>query len=342
MERAGFLTAGTWCVDRNITVERWPEEDMAVEAGAIELSGGGSACNFAVAIRRLDPAVPVETQGLVGAGGFGDLVVEIADRHGIDRRGLHRSGEDRTQATDAYLSEATGRRTHVLFLGLARALTPEHFDLSATRARTLHLGLPGLHEIMDAPWKGDANGWVTVLKAARAAGIETNLELVANAPEEIRRLALPCLPHLTTLVVNDQEIGAIAGRETVRGGVTDEASCEAAAQMLLGEGAMELVVVHFPAAAILVARDGAVIRQPSVAIPDAARVGANGAGDAFAAGFFLARHRGEAPADCLRLGHAVAAASLRAADTFSAIESAAACRALADGWGWRQPAGAMT
>jgi sugar/nucleoside kinase (ribokinase family) len=98
---------------------------------------------------------------------------------------------------------------------------------------------------------------------------------------------------------------------------------------------MELVVVHFPQGAVLVARDGEVIHLPSVAVPDAERKGANGAGDAFAAGFFYGRHEGWARADCLRMGHAAAAACLRAAETYASVESARACLELAERWGWR-------
>lgn len=335
MERHGFVTAGTWCVDRNIIVDQWPREDMAATVRDVRLAGGGSACNFGVDMRRLDPSVPVETQGLIGADAEGDFLLGVAKEHRIDISGLHRSEAGRTEVTDAYVSAATGRRTHILFYGVAGQMTPDHFDFSRTRARYLHLGLPGVHEQMDGPWGEDANGWVTVLRKARAAGLETNMEFVANEEEAIRRLALPCLPYLTTLVVNDQEIGAMARMETVSDDLTDPAVCLAAARKVIGEGAMDVVVVHFTHGAVLVARDGEVIHQPSVAVPDGERKGANGAGDAFAAGFFYGRHKGWNRAECLRMGHATAAASLRSAETYAAVESAKACLELADRWGWR-------
>lgn len=336
MERRGFVAAGTWCLDRNITVDRWPSEDMAVIVRAIEPAGGGPACNFAVDLRRLDPSTPVEAQGLLGRDAEGDFLLRVAIDHGIDVSAARRTDDDRTEVTDAYRSAQTGRRTHILFPGVAGLMTPDHFDFSRTQARYLHIGLPGLHALMDAPWGEDANGWVTVLKRARDAGMETNLELVAADEAEIRRLALPCLPWLTTLVVNDHEIGAMAGLATVTQGATDARACEEAARRMLDRGAMELVAVHFTAGAVLVSRDGEVIHQPSVAIPDAERKGANGAGDAFAAGFFHGRQKGWSRRDCLKMGHAAAAACLRATDTYSTVESAEACLALAAGWGWRE------
>ena len=64
--RRGFVTGGCWCVDRNRTIPFWPKEDMSVSTSAPIMRGGGSACNFAIDIRRLDPQMWVETIGLVG------------------------------------------------------------------------------------------------------------------------------------------------------------------------------------------------------------------------------------------------------------------------------------
>jgi len=335
MERSGFLTAGTFVLDRNITVDCWPEEDMATTVRAVHLSGGGSACNFAVDMLKLDPSVPVATQTLIGADAEGDFLIAEAGRLGIDTAGFARTSEARTQVSDAYHSAATGRRTHMLFLGCAELMTPDHFDFSTTTARFLHLGLPGIHKRMDAPWQGAANGWVSVLERAQAAGLETNLELVSTSAEALREVITPCLAHLTTLVCNDFEIGAMALQATVSGGVTDWAAVEAAARDVLAKGAMELVAVHFTAGAVLVTRSGEAVHVPSVAVPSGANKGANGAGDAFAAGFFYGRHKGWDHRACLRMGHATSAACLRAPGTYEAIESAEACLALAESWGWR-------
>lgn len=333
--RRGFLTAGSWVADRNITVDHWPGEDMLATVQSVELAGGGPGCNFAVGMKRLCPEMPVETQGLIGAGEMGDFLIGVADAHGIDRRGLHRTSAAQTQVTDAYLSAQTGRRTHILFPGCGPLLTPDHFDFSTTTARFLHLGLPGIHAQMDAAWKDEQNGWVAVLRAARAAGLDTNMELVSAPDAVIRQLVLPCLPLLDTLVVNDTEIGALAGRRTVTEDVTDAVAVEQAAREVLSKGSMALVVVHFTMGAVLVARDGTVLHVPSVAVPREERRGSNGAGDAFAAGFFCAFHEGEPLEDCLRLAHASAAASLRAADTYGGIMTARECLELARRWGWR-------
>lgn len=333
--RKGFVTAGTWCVDRNITVDSWPKEDMAAVVRNVELAGGGCGCNFAVDIRKLDPAMPVATQGLIGAGEMGDFLIGIADEYGIDRKRLHRTSDAQTQMTDAYVSTQTGRRTHILFFAAADLLTPDHFDFSDCNAKVLHLGLPGIHKLMDASWGDDANGWATVLRKAKAAGLKTNFEFVASPEEKIREVGLPCLQYLDTLVVNDFEIGALASCQTVDDGVTDVAAVFEAARDVLAKGAMELVAVHFTSGAVLVTHDGTEVFQPSVKVQDEDRKGANGAGDAFAAGFQYGIYEGWSGQDALKLGHATAAACLRSVGTYTTVGTVAECLDLAQQWGWR-------
>ena len=214
--RRGFIAGGTWCLDRNRRIDAWPREDSVGIAWGLEERGGGPACNLAIDIKRLDPSIPVETIGLVGSDEAGRKLIAEAERAGLDHRQMHVSNQAPTHTTEAFISQASGLRTHISDLGVSTLLSPEHFDFSTTSARYMHLGLPGIHPLMDSIWQNDANGWVTVLKAARTAGLETNLELCTVTPERLRGLILPCLPHLDTLIVNDSEIGALAQMATSR------------------------------------------------------------------------------------------------------------------------------
>src|SRR5258707_9292418 len=201
-QRVGFVTGGTWCVDRSKMLAYWPGEDGLVEIEDVEQRGGGSGCNFAVDMRRLDPTMPVETIGLVGDDEDGRFLPAEADAFGIVREQLQVTREIATQYTDAFGSRRSGRRTHLYYPGAASLLTPDHFDFAGTRGRILHLGLPGVHKLMDAPWGGEASGWVATLKLARAAGLETNLALCSIPPQRRAALAGPCLPPPASLVVN--------------------------------------------------------------------------------------------------------------------------------------------
>lgn len=333
--RQGVATAGTWCVDLNKSIAQWPAEDTSNEVLAIDRQGGGSACNMAIDLKRLDPDFPVETMGVVGDDDDARFLLAQCDAYRIERAGLLRLPGGGTMSVDAFNVVSTGRRTHFFHQGVAALMNPEHFDFSRCNARYLHVGLPGAHVQMDASWREDANGWVTTLRAARRCDLLTNLELMSTSRERLAALVRPCLPHLDMLVVNDFEIGAVAGVETRGPNGPNVAALAEALDAALSLGAMSLVVAHFPQGAIAVTREGARFAVGSLAMPPDAIAGVNGAGDAFAAGLLYALHEGWAIEASLRLAHASAAASARAVSTTAGVGSVAECLALADRWGQR-------
>src|SRR5689334_2466320 len=115
--RRGIVTGGTWCLDRNKMIDFWPDEDGVMEIETVEARGGGSGCNLAIDIKKLDPAMPVETIGLIGDDDDGRLLFAEADAFGIDRRQLAVTRDAKTFYTDAYGSRQSGRRTHIFNMG---------------------------------------------------------------------------------------------------------------------------------------------------------------------------------------------------------------------------------
>ncbi len=335
-ERRGVLSAGTWCVDFNKSIVRWPDEDTSNEVLAIDRQGGGAGFNMALDLKRLDPELPVEAMGVVGEDDLGRFLFAECDARGVNRSALRAAPGGATMNVDAFKVAAGGRRTHFYHQGVAAEMTPDDFDFSSTNAKILHLGLPGAHKVMDQAWRGDANGWVAVLRKARVVGLSANLELMTTRAERLAELGRPCLPHLDCLIVNDYEIGALAGRKTRRpDGGTDAAAVARAIDDVLALGAMRWAAAHFPEGAIVGARDGSRSVMGSVALPASAIAGANGAGDAFAAGMLYGLHEQWPIDDCLQLGHACAAASMRAVSTTAGVGTVSECRALAKQWGFR-------
>ena len=128
-------------------------------------------------------------------------------------------------------------------------MSPEHFDFSHSRARFLHLGLPGAHAAMDAPWRERRQRLGR--DAARGAPVRaspTNLELMSISRDKLAALARPCLPHLDMLIVNDFEIGARRRRRDarLRAARTPKAIARARRRGADRSAPMRLVVAHFP------------------------------------------------------------------------------------------------
>ncbi len=333
--RSGVLTAGTWCVDLNKSIPRWPAEDTMTTIDELDRQGGGSACNMAIDLKRLDPTLFVETMGLVGDDGDGRFLIQQCEKFGISHQWLRPLAGGVTPFSDCFNSRESGRRTHFFHPGVATDLTPDHFDFRATPARVLHLGLPGAHAIMDAPWREESTGWAATLKRARAQGLQTNLEMVSTTREKVRAFGRSCAPHLDLLIVNDYEIGAVGDIETRDANGAAPVKVEAALRAALALGPIRLAVAHFPEGAIAVTGDGSRFALGSVAMPPEKIAGVNGAGDAFAAGALYGWHQGWGIETCLKLGHACAAASMLEVSTTTGVMGVGECLALADRWGHR-------
>ena len=318
-----------------MVIDRWPAEETLSIVESDSRQGGCPGHNMSSALKRLGATFPIEGIGLIGDDENGRLLARICDDLGIERSQIHVRRNLATAVALVMIAKPTGKRSFFYLAGAHNELTPDDFDFTRTKARIAHLGLPGTCAKLDAGWKGDASGWVTVLKTARAAGLKTNMEMVSASPEVIRHLAEPMLPHLDMIIINDLEAGAVAGIETVRGGVTDARACREAAARLVERSAAELVAVHFPMGGVIVTRDGSVFEHPSVNVPNPCVVSSNGAGDCFAAGILYGIHEGWPLIRSLKLAHATSAASLRAPSTTGTVVPWQECLTLADAWGWR-------
>jgi sugar/nucleoside kinase (ribokinase family) len=256
----------------------------------------------------------------------------------VETVGIRTLADVSTSFTDAMVEREGGRRTFFHHRGANARLDTSIVDFERSSARIFHLGAPGLHPLLDARSPGGGNGWSTLLRRARAAGLHTNLELVSLDPERIAEVALPCLPHLGSIVINELEAGALTGIDAAVAGVdgpSDWVALESMALGLIERGVSTLAVVHFPAGCVAADGDGRTWRQGSVRVPFGQVRSTTGAGDAFAAGVILGLHEGWAVEDCLRLGAASSAACIRSPNTSEGIARAPVCLAEADKAGYR-------
>ena len=335
MERSGILCGGAWCIDRNISINHWPQEETVSTMLSEHHHGGCPGHNMSVGLKKLGAPFPISAIGLIGNDADGKHLLKICDTHGIERSALISRDDVATSFTFVMNAADTGKRTFFHSPGSFEVQSPEDFDFSNSTARIAHLGMPGIHKILDGPWNDEVSGWVAVLKKARKAGLKPNIELVSVEPEKIRAAALPLLPYLDTLIINDYEAGALANIETVKDGIADAQACRKAAEVLMERSNVTLSAIHFPSGGIVMKRNGEITEHASVNIPKSEIIGTNGAGDAFAAGILLGHHEGWTIAQSLKLAHASAAASMRHESTTGSIEHWQECLKLADAWGWR-------
>ena len=333
--RSGVVCAGSWCVDHNMVIDRWPAEETLGAILADSRQGGCPGFNMSTALKRLGAGFPIEGIGLTGDDSNGQLLAAACDELGIDRTQLQQRRGIATALSLVMIAQPTGKRTFFYLAGAHAQLTPDDFDFVRTKGKIAHIGMPGTCARMDGPWKQDASGWVTVLKAARAAGLKTNIELVSAEPEVIRMLTEPLLPHLDMLVINDLEAGGVAGLQTVTNGVTDTAACRESAVRIIQRSAASMVAVHYPMGAIVITRDGQSVEHPSVDVPQTEVRSSNGAGDCFAAGIVYGVHEGWPLQRMVKLAHATAAVSLRDTSTTASVVPWQECLRLAESWGWR-------
>jgi sugar/nucleoside kinase (ribokinase family) len=342
-DRVGVACAGSVVVDVGKVIDAYPAIEQLAMIEEISQSTGGPGLNLGVDLRQLGADFPIILLGAVGDDDHGRFVLDECHRLGIDvsRVTIAPAGVA-TAFTDAMVERDGGRRTFFHHIGSNATLDLADVDPGTLPTRILHAGAPGIHRLLDAPTPDGGNGWSRLLGRARAAGLWTNLELVPLDPRRNHAVALPCLPELDSIVINELEAGALTGIEAPVPGVdgpVDWPALEAMAQGLLGLGVHRLAVVHFPAGSVAATPDGQLWRQGSVRVPAEQVRSTTGAGDAFAAGVILGVHDGLPVRDCLRLGAASAAACVRSPHTSSGIMTADRCLAAADAAGYRPTAG---
>jgi sugar/nucleoside kinase (ribokinase family) len=338
--RAGVLCAGTILVDVGKVIDAYPVLDHLATIEQVSLSTGGPGLNMAVDLRMLGATFPIGMLGTVGEDEHAAFILAECARLGIDTTGVRTLVGAVTSFTDAMIERDGGRRTFFHHSGANALFDASTADMQSSRARMLHAGAPGIHRVMDSPLPGDGNGWSALLQRAQAAGLHTNLELVSLTPGRTAEVALPCLPHLDSIVINELEAGALTGIDApvpTACGPVDWPALEAMALGMIERGVSVLAVVHFPAGCVAAAPGGRTWRQGSVRLPREQVRSTTGAGDAFAAGIILGLHERWPVERCLQLGVASAAACVRSPNTSDGIKPAETCLAEADRAGYRQP-----
>ncbi len=308
--RSGILAGGNWIRDHVKTIDAWPAQDALANILGRADGNGGGPYNVLKDLWRLRAPFPLAGVGLVGDDADGRAILADCANAGIDASRVRAVPGLHTSYTDVMAVQGGARRTFFHDRGANARLGPEHFDFTGSAARIFYLGYLLLLDRLDAAGSDGAPAARDVLRRARGAGLVTAMDCVSAAGDHIRATAVPVLPDVDVLFVNDYEAERIAGVPVGRGQSLDRRAVEAAARALVGLGVRQWAVIHFPEGACACSGAGEVVWQRAVRMEPARIAGAVGAGDALAAGVLLGLHEGWAMARALELGACAAAACL--------------------------------
>ncbi len=280
-------------------VKGLPKKGTLETVERIELHTGGCAVNTGISLARL--GVRVGLMGKAGQDGFGDYIINVLQRNGVDAGGVVRDPVNNTSGTMVMVDQ-DGERSFIHYVGANGAIREEDIDFDRVRrARILHVAghnlMPGF----------DGEVCARVLQRARAAGVTTSLDTAWDFSGRWLALIEPCLHQVDIFVPSFEEAKEIAGREEP----------DDVADFFLNYGIKTV--------ALKMGSQGCYVktRQEAFALPifPVQAVDATGAGDAFAGGFLAGVVMGWDLKQTARLGNAVGALCVTAMGATTGVRS---------------------
>ena len=330
--RSGVLAAGNFIIDQVKLIDAWPEQDALATILGVSRANGGGPYNLLKDLARLGAPFPLAAAGRVGEDENGNAIrAELGDL-GVDHSRMLGTPGAPTPFTDVMTVAGSGRRTFFYHPGANAYFGEDDLQFGVNeQARFFYLGYLLLLDRLDERAPDGSTGSARLLERARAAGFRTVVDLVSGGRERFSEVVPPALPHTDLLFLNEYEASCLLGREVA----PESGPMESAAREVLGWGVPGMVIIHAASGAVAVTTGGESAFQGSVRMPPEEIRGANGAGDAFAAGVLYGLHEGWDLERALRTGACVAAACLRDATTSGGIPPLAEALALGERMGFQ-------
>jgi len=267
-------------------------EGLILTAWDLDCGGGRAACTGLLCLGSIGQGSEPGIATNADAHCYGGLLCThlAAPESDVDVDGIHRVGDIETAST-MIINVAGEDRRFISTPGANTRMTVKHLPIEwATRAKVLYLGgylmLPGL----------ETEEMLQLLRAARASGTQTVLDVVYTGDNPFERIAL-LLPETDVFLPNDDEARLLTG--------LDDPLDQAA--KFRDAGAGTVVITQGEAGTLLVSDDA----RLHCGVYPTDFVGGTGAGDAFDAGYIAGLLLGEDPAGCLRWGSALGASCVR-------------------------------
>jgi ribokinase len=305
---SGVVVVGSLNADLTITTDRLPSAGETVAGHDFAIRPGGKGANQAVAAARLGSAVSLV--GAVGDDAHGRMLVQAADRDGIDTDSVVRIADTSTGVAVIEV-DAHGENSIVVFPGANGRLAPHHVEEEAERIAAAVVVCLCLESPLE-----------TVMAAARlgrkaGATVVLNLSPFREVPAEV-------LADADLLLVNEHEAAQLLGS------IDPTIDWEATARGFTARGVRD-VVVTLGARGSMVIQGGPEnlpLLTPIPAVPTHV-IDTTGCGDAFTGAVAHSLARGEGLVAAAR--RAAVVASMAAAgegtqDSYPTLSEVAAGR----------------
>lgn len=300
MPRYDYVSMGFYTYD----CLGWPFTEVPAGGGTVfideltlAVSGAGGTAAIAAAKMGLS------TLAVTGIGEdlMGDWVLERLRHFGVDTAAVQRQPGWKTSSS-IVTTRTDGSRPALHMKGatgnffVSDAMIPELID-----ATVFHAGGVGLMDAMD---KGQTS---VVMKAAKAAGAITTVDVFAGSPKDLPAVA-SVLPYTDYFMPSIEEAQALSG-------LSDHAET---ARFFLDMGVKACVLTLGSEGAYYHDRDGLVFRVPAFDIHVKCTCGC---GDAFNAGFAVGLVKGFSPQDTVRFAQATSALNATGLGSQAGVES---------------------
>jgi sugar/nucleoside kinase (ribokinase family) len=333
--KKGIIATGNWIVDFVKIIDAYPTQDALANIISQWAANGGSPYNILKDLVKLQADFPLYGVGLVGEDSNGNYIINECNELGINTSGIKKTTLAATSYTDVMTVKETGRRTFFHQRGANALLDRAACQLENYQAKIFHLGYLLLLDKLDEIDEKGRTQASYLFEHARSLGFKVSADVVSESSDRFKTVVPPALPYIDYLFINEYEATKTTGIETVIGGEININKAIEAAKKLLEMGVKDTVFLHFPKGALAVKVSGEVVKQGSVKVPQALIKGANGAGDAFAAGVLLGMHQDWDLQKTLQLAVCSAATSLFDASCSDGVQSVEKALAIGNTYGFQ-------
>jgi sugar/nucleoside kinase (ribokinase family) len=323
-----IVVAGYADVDIIKTIDNFPDRHGLVSVLDIKRALGGAACNCALDLARLDPALTVRPLALIGEDEYGaHILSEYAKHPNIDISLIRRGG--RTAFTDVLDEEKTRVRTFLVYRGANADFDVDTVDVAALNCAIFHIGYICLLDKLDRPDPAYGSRMARLLKNVRDAGILTSVDAIFDSTGRHAALMPAAMKYADIMCVNEHEAGAAFGvRLRDEGDFLREDKIPGTLKQFRAHGCHKWAVIHAPEGAWGIDEAGDIVRAPGAILPEGFIKGTVGSGDAFVSGLLLGARAGRTLADAMEDGIAAAVTSLTQPGASDGVRPIKEARAL--------------